>query len=82
LTKVLAELIENSQKSLTDEVLQFNDDQKEIVENLLVFNNACWTIGEIGQKSPKIVKDSAYLVQVVKTIGEILDQDMIIKKTE
>ena len=51
-----------------------------MIENVLVFNNACWAIGELGQKVPKTVKDAGCLLSVVNLIGEILELDMIGKK--
>ena len=51
-----------------------------MIENVLVFNNACWAIGELGHKVPKTVKDADCLLTVVNLIGEILELDMIGKR--
>ena len=72
----MSELLVTTRARLNDEYL----DERGIMENVLVFNNACWAIGEIGYKVPKALME-ATLIGVVKAIGEMLDQDMIAKKT-
>jgi hypothetical protein len=51
-----------------------------MIENVLVFNNACWAIGELGHKVPETVKDAGCLLSVVNLIGEILELDIIGKR--
>ena len=46
--RILAELLVTTRGRLNDEYL----DERGIMENVLVFNNACWAIGEIGHKIP------------------------------
>lgn len=80
ITGNLSEVLESTRIMITAYNFEYLEESK-LIENALIFNNACWMIGEVGQRIPQAIKGDV-LISVVKIIGDMLDQNIQGKLSE